>query len=147
VPAVPSAATTPAPEAGTVEVPLIALAFGRSGDKGNDSNIGIVARRPEFMPVLARELTAERVQAFFAHYVQGDVKRWELQGMHAFNFLLSRALGGGGVASLRYDPQGKSYAQMLIDLPVRVPANWLAPGGLLSGWASKTNQSSTGTAV
>ena len=144
VPAVPAAATTPAPEAGTVEVPLIALAFGRSGDKGNDSNIGIVARRPEFMPVLARELTAERVQAFFAHYVQGDVKRWELQGMHAFNFLLSRALGGGGVASLRYDPQGKSYAQMLIDVPVPVPANWLAPGGLLSGWASKTSRPSAG---
>jgi len=128
----PAATTAPAAEAGTVEVPLIALAFGRSGDKGNDSNIGIIARHAEFMPVLARELTPERVKAFFSHYVQGDVQRWELKGMHAFNFLLGSALGGGGIASLRYDPQGKSYAQMLLDLPVLVPAGWLEEGGLLS---------------
>jgi Acyclic terpene utilisation family protein AtuA len=129
----PARTTAPALAAGTVEVPLIALAFGRSGDKGNDSNIGIIARRTEFMPVLARELTTERVKAFFSHYVLGEVQRWELQGMHAFNFLLGSALGGGGIASLRYDPQGKSYAQMLMDLPIRVPATWLAAGGPLTG--------------
>jgi hypothetical protein len=128
--------TAPALESGTVELPLIALAFGRSGDKGNDANIGIIARHPEFMPVLAREVTPERVQAFFSHYVQGTVQRWELQGMHAFNFLLASALGGGGIASLRYDPQGKSYAQMLLDLPVRVPAAWLDAGGPLSTHAA-----------
>ena len=131
----PAASTAPAAEAGTVEVPLIALAYGRSGDKGNDANIGIIARRAEFMPVLARELTAERVKGFFAHYVRGDVQRWELQGLHAFNFLLGSALGGGGVASLRYDPQGKTYAQMLIDLPVRVPEAWLMAGGALAAWS------------
>lgn len=129
----PATTTAPAKEVGTVELPLIALAFGRSGDKGNDSNIGVIARHAEFMPVLARELTPERVKAFFSHYVMGDVQRWELQGLHAFNFLLGSALGGGGVASLRYDPQGKSYAQMLLDLPVLVPAAWLQAGGLLNG--------------
>ncbi len=128
----PARSTPPAAQAGTVEVPLIALAYGRSGDKGDDANIGIIARRAEFMPVLARELTPERVKAFFAHYVRGDVQRWELPGLHAFNFLLGSALGGGGIASLRYDPQGKSYAQMLLDLPVPVPAAWLQAGGLLS---------------
>ena len=129
-------ATAPALEAGTAELPLIALAFARSGDKGNDANIGIIARRAEFMPVLAREVTPERVKAFFSHYVQGTVQRWELHGMHAFNFLLGSALGGGGIASLRYDPQGKSYAQMLLDLPVRVPAAWLAAGGPLASYGA-----------
>ena len=131
--------TVPAMESGTVELPLIALAFGRSGDKGNDSNIGIIARRAEFMPVLAREVTPERVKSFFSHYVQGTVQRWELQGMHAFNFLLGSALGGGGIASLRYDPQGKSYAQMLLDLPVRVPAAWLAESGPLAAYAASSH--------
>jgi hypothetical protein len=140
-PASPVALSESSINASTAEVPLIALAFGRSGDKGNDSNIGIVARHPTFMPVLARELTAERVRGFFSHYVQGDVQRWELSGLHAFNFLLARALGGGGIASLRYDPQGKSYAQMLLDLPVRVPIDWMEPGGPLSNWASKVGRS------
>lgn len=129
--------TEPSQEPGTVELPLIALAFGRSGDKGNDANIGIIARRAEFMPVLAREVTPERVKAFFSHYVQGNVQRWELKGMHAFNFLLSSALGGGGMASLRYDPQGKSYAQMLLDMPVRVPAAWVQADGRQVGDASR----------
>ncbi|BAL24814.1 acyclic terpene utilization AtuA family protein [Azoarcus sp. KH32C] len=120
----------------TLEVPLIALAWGRSGDKGNDSNIGIIARRPEFLPVLRRELSAERVAAFFAHYLTGEVRRWELPGIHALNFLLAGALGGGGIASLRYDPQGKSWAQMLMDLPIRVPAQWCASGGLLDSTAA-----------
>lgn len=128
-------ADEPAP-ADCVEVPLIALAWGRSGDKGNDANIGVIARRPEFLPVLRRELTTERVGAFFGHYVNGVVQRWELPGFHALNFLLTRALGGGGIASLRYDPQGKSYAQMLMDLPVRVPAAWLAAQGPLASYAT-----------
>jgi hypothetical protein len=123
-----SIAGLPAVEAATppagpiVTVALARLAWGRSGDKGNDANIGVIARKPEYAAVLRRELTADRVAAFFAHYVQGEVTRWELPGFCAFNFLLKNALGGGGVASLRYDPQGKSYAQMLLDLPIAVPA-------------------------
>ncbi len=102
-------------------VPLIALAVGRSGDKGNAANIGIIARRPEFVPWLRRALTADAVLAFFAHTGVTRVERFELPGIHAFNFLLHDVLGGGGVASLRIDPQGKAFAQMLMDHPVAVP--------------------------
>lgn len=135
----PAITTVEDPAADTVELPLIALAWGRSGDKGNHANIGLIARRPQFMSVLYREVTAERVRAFFAHYVEGETRRWELPGFHALNFLLENALGGGGIASLRYDPQGKTYAQMLLDLPVRVPAAWIEEGGPLSGWRNQAN--------
>jgi hypothetical protein len=120
----------PAPPsaAGGIEVPLVRLAWGRSGDKGNDANIGIVARQARYVPVLRAELTAERVAAYFSHYLQGPVARWELPGLHAFNFVLKDVLGGGGIASLRYDPQGKTYAQMLLDLPIRVPAELVGEG-------------------
>jgi hypothetical protein len=113
------------------EVPLVRLAYGRSGDKGDTANISVLARRPEFMPLLAEALTAEVVRAYLAHLVEGDVERYDWPGLGGWNFVLHRALGGGGVASLRYDPQGKSYAQILMDLPVRVPRTWLQAGGLL----------------
>ncbi len=102
-------------------VALRAIACGRSGDKGDSANIGLIARRPEFVAVIREQVTPQRVAAYFAHYLKGDVTRWELPGSHAFNYLLTNVLGGGGVASLRYDPQGKAYASMLLDLPVRVP--------------------------
>ena len=102
-------------------VPLIALAVGRSGDKGNDANIGIIARRPDYLPWLRASLTPQAVGGFFAHTGVTKVDRYELPGIHALNFLLHDALGGGGVASLRIDPQGKAFAQMLMDLPVGVP--------------------------
>lgn len=135
-PAIPDSPAIASDFPETAEVPLIALAWGRSGDKGNDANIGIVARRAAFAPVLRRELTAERVGAFFGHYLTGTVRRWELPGFHALNFLLGGVLGGGGIASLRYDPQGKSYAQMLMELPIRVPAAWLAKDGPLAAYAA-----------
>jgi hypothetical protein len=99
-----------------VPVPLEALAWGRSGDKGNNANIGIIARRPEFVPYIAEGLTAERVAGYFSHFLAGNgrVERFYLPGSHAFNFLLHNVLGGGGVASLRVDPQGKGYAQLLL---------------------------------
>ena len=102
-------------------VPLRRIACGRSGDKGDSANIGLIARRPEFAAVIRQQVTPQRVAAYFAHYLKGDVTRWELPGSHAFNYLLTGVLGGGGIASLRYDPQGKAYASMLLDLPVRVP--------------------------
>ncbi|HVR51376.1 MAG TPA: acyclic terpene utilization AtuA family protein, partial [Pseudorhodoferax sp.] len=108
----------------TRPVPLVALAWARSGDKGDDENIGVIARRPELLPLLRAQLTAARVQAYFQHLLQGEVERFEVPGLHALNFVLHRALGGGGVSSLRSDPLGKSYAQMLLDLPIDVPANW-----------------------
>ncbi|SLN12633.1 acyclic terpene utilization AtuA family protein [Oceanibacterium hippocampi] len=110
----------------TVTVPLIALAWARSGDKGDSANIGVIARRPEFLPLLKRELTAARVAAYFAHLVAGDVERFDVPGVHGLNFLMQGALGGGGMASLRNDPLGKGLAQMLLDIPVSVPADWPA---------------------
>lgn len=106
---------------GTVTLPLLALAYGRSGDKGNAANIGVLARRAEFVPLLRAQLTADAVKRYFAHFAQGPVERYELPGLHGFNFLLHEALGGGGVASLRYDPQGKMLAQILMDFPIDVP--------------------------
>lgn len=112
--------------ADTQRVPLRRLALARSGDKGDHANIGVIARRADFMPLLRRELTAAVVRDYFAHVLaggrQGRVDRWELPGSHSFNFLLHHALGGGGACSLRTDPQGKAFAQMLLDLPVPVDA-------------------------
>ena len=109
-----------------VEVPLVVIAHARSGDKGPDANIGVRARHPDFLPLLRHQLDAEAVAAWMAHRIAGRVERYELPGIHALNFVLRDALGGGGVASLRFDPQGKAYAQQLLDLPVRIPAVWLA---------------------
>ena len=114
-----------------MEVPLARLAWGRSGDKGDTSNIGVIARRAEFMPAIAASLTPEAVRSWLAHLVEGQVQRFDWPGLNGWNFVLRQALGGGGVASLRYDPQGKSYAQILMDFPVRVPEAWIAPGGLI----------------
>lgn len=108
-------------ETADASVPLIALAVGRSGDKGNAANIGVIARRPDYLPWMRAALTPEAVRGFFAHTGVSKVERFDLPGTHAMNFLLHDALGGGGVASLRIDPQGKAFAQMLMDLPVGVP--------------------------
>ncbi|MDO8704094.1 MAG: acyclic terpene utilization AtuA family protein [Sulfuricaulis sp.] len=108
-----------------VEVPLLRIAHGRSGDKGDSVNIGVIARDPKWIPVLRSELTAERVHAYFAHLVKGPVKRFDVPGIQGFNFLLLAALGGGGMASPRSDPLGKAFAQMLLDMPIRVPARLL----------------------
>lgn len=105
-------------------VPLVRLAWARSGDKGDDSNIGIIARRPEYLPAIRAALTEEAVQRYFSHLVEGPVERFEWPSIHGLNFLLRHALGGGGIASLRNDPQGKAYAQMLLDYPVPVPVAW-----------------------
>jgi hypothetical protein len=114
----------PAPRLGgeTIEVPLVALAYGRSGDKGDNANIGIFARKPEYEPILDSEVTEEAVAHYFAHRIEGPVMRWRLPGINGFNFLLRQALGGGGMASLKADPLAKAFAQMLLDMPVRVPA-------------------------
>ena len=109
------------PEEGAVEVPLVRLAWARSGDKGDTSNIGVIARRPELLPLLRAQLTPERVRVWLAHLVQGGVTRHEVPGIHAFNFVCEQALGGGGMASLRNDPLGKGMAQILLSMPVRVP--------------------------
>lgn len=105
------------------EVRLIDLAWARSGDKGDHSNIGVIARRAEYAPYIAAALTEQRVGEWMAHTLNPDtgrVLRWALPGLNAFNFLLEHSLGGGGVASLRIDPQGKAFAQQLLEIPVPI---------------------------
>ncbi|CAG9167671.1 hypothetical protein LMG23992_00874 [Cupriavidus laharis] len=114
----------PVPGEPRVQRPLVALAYARSGDKGDDENIGVIARRPEYLPLLREQLTPQAVRDYFAHLVHGEVERFDVPGLHALNFLMHGALGGGGVASLRSDPLGKSYAQMLLDFPISVPQSW-----------------------
>jgi Acyclic terpene utilisation family protein AtuA len=119
------ASQPPAPPPGpTVTVPLVRLAFGRSGDKGDDNNIAVIARQPEYLGPIRQQLTADAVARYMAHLVKGEVERFDVPGIHALNFLLHESLGGGGIASLRNDPQGKSHAQMLLDFPIQVPAAW-----------------------
>jgi hypothetical protein len=110
---------------GEVTVPLLQLAVARSGDKGDHANIGVIARDRAHLPWLRAALTELAVATYMRHVldpVRGKVTRWELPGIGGFNFLLEHALGGGGVASLRIDPQGKAFAQQLLDFPVPVPA-------------------------
>ena len=105
-------------------VPLIKLAWARSGDKGDHSNIGVIARDPEFLPFIEAALTEQAVAQWMSHTLNpesGKVTRWAMPGLNAFNFLLEHSLGGGGVASLRIDPQGKAFAQQLLEFPVPVP--------------------------
>ncbi len=116
-----------------VSVPLVALAWGRSGDKGNKSNIGILARKPEYLPYIRSALSEEAVAGYFDHLIEGGVDRFDLPGVCGLNFLLHEALGGGGIASLRNDPQGKAYAQMLLDFPVPVPAELASRDRLATG--------------
>lgn len=107
-------------------VSLIDIAYARSGDKGDIANVGVIARSPELLPILRREVTVERVASHFAHFVAGPVRRYDVPGVNAVNFVLERALDGGGMASMRLDPLAKSFAQILLDLEVSVPERLLA---------------------
>ena len=100
------------------KVPLILLAHARSGDKGNICNIGLIARQPQYYPILVREVTAERVKDHFAGVCQGKVERFELPNLCALNFLLYESLDGGGTMALQADPQGKTYASALLRMEV-----------------------------
>ncbi|MCG8314023.1 MAG: DUF1446 domain-containing protein [Pseudomonadales bacterium] len=104
-------------------VPLIKLAYARSGDKGNHANIGVIARNGDFLPYIKAALSEAAVADYFQHVLDsktGKVSCWDLPGLNAINFLLENSLGGGGIASLRIDPQGKAFAQQLLDFPVPV---------------------------
>ena len=120
----------PIPEAvsaeNLIEVPLETLAWGRSGDKGDKANIGIIARKPEYLPWIAKVLTTDYVADRFAHFMTAPaIDRFYMPGLPALNFLLHNALGGGGIASLRNDPQAKAYAQVLLDTPIAIPQHLL----------------------
>jgi hypothetical protein len=121
--AVDIAAPLPSGKADTT-VPLIKLAVARSGDKGNHSNIGVMARKPEYLAWIAAALSEAAVAEWMQHALDpqhGKVTRWYLPASHSLNFLLENALGGGGIASLRIDPQGKAFAQQLLEFPIAVP--------------------------
>jgi hypothetical protein len=108
-----------------VEVPLVRVAHGRSGDKGDISNIGIIARRPELLPIIKAHVTEASVKEFLGFAVEGKVTRYDLPGIDAVNFVCEEALGGGGMASLRSDPLGKAMAQILLSMLVKVPKRML----------------------
>jgi hypothetical protein len=103
-----------------VRQPLGTIAHTRSGDKGDTSNIGVIAFQPEHYPVILREVTPERVKQFFGDLVKGEVERFELPNLAAINLLLHEALGGGGTLSLRIDAQGKTYGAALLRMEIEV---------------------------
>ena len=96
------------------------IAHTRSGDKGDTSNIGVIALKPEYYPIILREVTPARVKTHFGELVKGNVERHELPNLHAINLLLHEALGGGGTVSLRVDAQGKTYGAGLLRMEVDV---------------------------
>ncbi len=104
----------------SLTVPLLRLAWARSGDKGDLSNIGLIARRPEWLPLLWQQVTPEAVLAWLGHLVKGRVERFHLPGIDAMNLLLHEALDGGGPVSQRLDPLGKGMGQILLDMPIAI---------------------------
>jgi hypothetical protein len=101
-------------------VQLLRIAHARSGDKGDTANVGLIALRPEFYPILVKEVTAERVKKHFEGICLGDVERYELPNLGALNFLLHESLDGGGTLSLKADAQGKTYSAALLRMEIEV---------------------------
>ena len=102
-------------------VKLIKIAHGRSGDKGNGSNVGIIARHPDIYPFLKEKLTPEVVKEHMKYVCKGDVDRYELPNLGALNFILHDSLGGGGTVSLKVDAQGKTHALQVLRMDIEVP--------------------------
>jgi hypothetical protein len=106
---------------GTRKIQLVHLAHARSGDKGDTANVGVIALRPEYYPLLVAELTTERVKRHFAGICLGEVERYELPNLEALNFLLHNSLGGGGTVSLKTDAQGKTLSTAMLRMEIEVP--------------------------
>ncbi len=104
-----------------MKVQLIRLAHGRSGDKGDTANVGVIALKPEYYEILKKEVTPERVKAHFGEMVKGPVERFEMPNIGALNFLLHNALGGGGTLTLKHDAQGKTMSTALLRMEIEVP--------------------------
>jgi len=104
-----------------MKVRLLDIAHARSGDKGDTANVGVIANRPEWYPLINRELTLARVTRHFDGMITGGVDRFELPNLNALNFLLHGALGGGGTLSLKTDAQGKVYSTALLRMTLDVP--------------------------
>jgi hypothetical protein len=103
-----------------MRIPLSRIAHGRSGDKGDTANVGVIVYDERHYPILMREVTADRVKAHFGDLIHGDVERYELPNLGALNFLLHGALGGGGTLSFRIDAQGKTYSAGLLRMEIVV---------------------------
>src|SRR5205809_620257 len=106
-----------------MKIQLTRLAHGRSGDKGDTANIGLIALRDDFYPILVREVSAARVKQHFKGICKGAVERFELPNLCALNFLLHESLGGGGTLSLMTDAQGKTFSTALLRMEIDVPAD------------------------
>lgn len=104
-----------------MKVQLVRIAHGRSGDKGDTVNVGVIALRPEFWEPIREQVTTERVREHFGELVKGGVERFELPNLHALNFLLHEALGGGGTVSLMTDAQGKTFSTAMLRMEIEVP--------------------------
>ncbi len=104
-----------------MKIELLKLAHARSGDKGDTANVGVIALKDEFYPLLVREVTAEKVKEHFGEIVKGDVERFELPNLGALNFLLHESLGGGGTLSLMTDAQGKTFSTALLRMKIDIP--------------------------
>lgn len=104
-----------------MRVRLVDIAHARSGDKGDTANVGLIALRPDWYPILAREVTRERVREHFRGVIEGDVERYELANLNALNFLLHGALDGGGTLSLKTDAQGKVFSTALLRMEIDLP--------------------------
>ncbi|MGJ7557484.1 AtuA-related protein [Variovorax sp. RB2P76] len=109
------------PEQDTVEVPLYRAAHGRTGDKGDRSNISVIAWHADLFDLLVAQLTPERVAAQFRHRAPSQVQRFVLPKLHAMNFVLDAVLDGGVNDALNLDAHGKALSFLLLDMPVRVP--------------------------
>ena len=103
-----------------MKISLLKLAHARSGDKGDTANVGLIALKDEYYPLLIREVTAEQVKRHFGPMVKGDVERFELPNLKALNFLLHGSLGGGGTLSLMTDAQGKTFSTALLRMNIEV---------------------------
>lgn len=113
-----------------MKIRLIDIAHARSGDKGDTANVGVIAMRPEWYPLISRALTQQRVTQHFAGMITGSVERFELPNLNAVNFLLHGALGGGGTLSLKTDAQGKVYSTALLRMVIDVPDDEVRALGL-----------------
>jgi hypothetical protein len=113
-----------------MKVSLFDLAHARSGDKGDTANVGVIALKDEYYPLLVREVTAERVKEHFGEIVKGNVERFELPNLKALNFLLHGSLGGGGTLSLMTDAQGKTFSTALLRMNIDVADEEAASLGL-----------------
>ena len=108
-----------------MKVRLTEIAHARSGDKGEASNVGLIANRPELYEVIRREVTSERVKAHYGPLVRGPVERFEVPNLNALNFILHDSLGGGGTESLKTDAQGKTHGMGLLEMEIEVPEELL----------------------